>query len=125
MYAVVVDDEASIVGFITVLLENLGCKAIGLTSATEALKLFQQNPYCVDMVITDQTMPELTGAELARAMLALRPDIPIVMSTGYSNAINEDSARQIGIRRFLTKPVPAKLLAGIVGELLATKALLD
>ena len=115
----VVDDEASIVRFITALLENLGCKVTGLTSAADALRLFQDDPYCVDLVITDQTMPEITGAELARAMLARRPELPIIMSTGYSNAINEDTARKIGIRRFLVKPVPAKVLADIVAEYLA------
>lgn len=117
-HVMVVDDEASIVGFITVLLESLGCKVTGLTSSSVALRMFQADPYCVDMVITDQTMPELTGAELAQAILALRSDIPIVMSTGYSNMIDEETARRIGIRRFLTKPVPAKVLADIVAEFL-------
>ncbi len=120
-HVMVVDDEASIVGFMTTLLENFGCRVTGLTSSTEALQLFQRDPYCVDMVITDQTMPELTGAELARTMLACRPDIPIVLSTGYSNVIDEESARQIGIRRFLVKPVPAKILANIVAEYLAVE----
>jgi PAS domain S-box-containing protein len=120
-HVMVVDDEASIVGFTTLLLESLGCRVTGLTSATEALQMFQDDPYGVDMVMTDQTMPDLSGAELARAMLACRPDIPIVLSTGYSNAIDEDTARQIGIRRFLLKPVPAKVLADVVGEYLAVK----
>ena len=119
----VVDDEASIVGFLTALLENLGCEVTGLTSPTEALRLFRNDPNCVDMVIMDQSMPELTGADLARAMLALRPEIPIVMSTGYSNAIDEETARQIGIRRFLIKPVPAKVLADIVAEYLSVKSI--
>jgi nitrogen fixation negative regulator NifL len=117
----VIDDEASIVGFVTALLEGLGCKVTGLTSASEALRLFRQDPHCVDMVITDQSMPDLTGVELARAMLALRPDIPIVVSSGYSNVINEATARQIGIKRFLNKPVPAKVFADIVAQYLAVK----
>jgi len=120
-HVMVVDDEASIVGFTRLLLESLGCRVTGLTSATEALRVFRDDPYGVDMVMTDQTMPDLSGAELARAMLACRPDIPIVLSTGYSNAIDEDTARQIGIRRFLLKPVPAKVLADVVGEYLAVK----
>ena len=117
----VVDDEASIVRFMTVLLENLGCRVIGLTSSSEALKMFQENPRCLDLLMTDQTMPELSGVELARAMLAGRPDLPIMLSTGYSNAIEEDKMRQVGIRRFLMKPVPAKVLADIVAEYLAVK----
>ena len=115
----VVDDEDSIVGFITALLEHLGCTVIGLTSASEALRLFREDPQCIDMLITDQTMPDLSGAELARAMLARRPELPIVLSTGYSNAIDEDTARRIGIRRFLVKPVPAKILTDVVVECLA------
>jgi CheY-like chemotaxis protein len=118
----VVDDESSIVGFLTALLENLGCKVIGLTSAIEALRRFDENPYCVDMVITDQSMPDMTGADLARAMLARRPDIPIVLNTGYSNSLDEEASRQIGIRRFLVKPVPAKVIADVVADCLAGNA---
>jgi CheY-like chemotaxis protein len=118
-HIMVVDDEASIVRFMTVLLEQLGCRVTGLTSASEALAVFKADPYAVDLVLTDQTMPELSGVELARAILACRADIPIVLSTGYSNAIDDDTARQIGIRRFLIKPVPAKVLADIVAEYLS------
>ena len=117
----VVDDEASIVGFMTVLLENLGCQVTGLTSSTKALQMFQNDPGCVDLVITDQTMPELTGVELARGMLACRPDIPIILSTGYSNVIDDEAVRTAGIRRFLMKPVPARVLADVVAEYLTVK----
>jgi nitrogen fixation negative regulator NifL len=120
-HVMVVDDDAIIVKYMTVLLEKFGCQVTGMTSATEALRMFQDNPRCVDLVMTDQTMPALSGIELARAMLACRPDIPIVLSTGYSNVIDEDIVRQSGIRRFLTKPVPAKVLADIVAEYLAVR----
>ncbi|MBS4098789.1 MAG: PAS domain S-box protein [Sulfuricella sp.] len=120
-HVLVVDDEASIVGFMTALLEGLGYKVTGLNNPTEALRFFQNDPQAIDLVITDQTMPDMTGAELASAMLARRPDLPIVLSTGYSNAIDEDMARRIGIRRFLMKPVPAKILADVVAECLAKK----
>jgi PAS domain S-box-containing protein len=115
----VVDDEASIVGFVTAFLEGLGCQVTGLTNAPEALRLFRDQPSAFDLVFTDQTMPYLTGAELARAMLAVRPELPIVMITGYSNAIDEETARQIGIRKFLVKPVPARVLMDAVTECLA------
>jgi len=124
-HVMVVDDEASIVGFLTALLESLGCRVTGLTSATEALRIFQDDPRSVDMVITDQTMPDLTGAELARAMLTNRPDLPVVLITGYSNAIDADMARKIGIRRFLLKPVPAKVLSDIVAEYLTGRRHVD
>jgi CheY-like chemotaxis protein len=120
-HVMVVDDDAIIVKYMTALLESFGCQVTGMTSATEALQMFQNNPYCVDLVMTDQTMPALSGIELARAMLACRPDIPIVLSTGYSNVIDEDMVRQIGVRRFLTKPVPARVLANIVAEYLTVR----
>ena len=115
----VVDDEASIVRFMTVLLENLGCHVTAMTDPNEALRLIRDNPHCVDLVFTDQTMPELSGLDLARAILACRPDLPVVLSTGYSNAIDEEKIRQAGVRRLLTKPVPAKVLADIVADYLA------
>jgi CheY-like chemotaxis protein len=118
-HVLVVDDEPTIVGFMTALLENLGCTVTGVTCATEAWQLFQDDPHGIDMVITDQTMPDMTGMELAGAMLARRPDLPIVLSTGYGNTTDEDTARRIGIRRFLMKPVPAKILGDIVAECLA------
>ena len=121
-HVMVVDDEASIVGFMTALLENLGCRVTGLTSATEALRLFNENPEGIDLVITDQSMPDLTGAELAGALLARRPDLPIILATGYSNSIDEDTAKRIGIRRLLMKPVAAKVYADIVAEFLTEKA---
>jgi len=114
----VIDDEASIVRFMTVLLENLGCQVTAMTDPNEALRLIRENPHCVDLVFTDQTMPELSGLELARAILACRADMPVVLSTGYSNAIDEEKIRQAGIRRLLRKPVPAKILADIVADYL-------
>jgi len=119
----VVDDEASIVIFMTVLLENLGCQITGLTSATEALHLFENNPYAFDIIFIDQSMPDLTGTDLARAMLSRRSDINIVMSTGYSNSINEIMAKEIGIRHFLAKPVPARVITDIVTACLVNKAI--
>ena len=117
----VVDDEPAIVAVFTELLEKIGCKVTGLTSSTEALRLFQDNPDCVDLVITDQTMPDLIGTDLARAMLALRPGIPIIMSTGYSASIDEDTALKMGLRQLLQKPVPAKVLIEVVARHLGLK----
>lgn len=118
-HVVVVDDEESIVAFVTALLESFGCRVTGLTSASAALRLFEDSAFTADLIITDQTMPELTGAELSRAILARRSDIPIVMMTGFSTEIDEKAAREIGIRRFLMKPVPATVLTDIVVEYLA------
>ncbi|MBS1160279.1 MAG: putative hybrid sensor and regulator protein [Proteobacteria bacterium] len=117
----VIDDEPAIVEFMSELLEGMGCAVTGLTATSEALRLFTSDPHSVDLVITDQTMPELTGLELARHMLARRPQLPIVLCTGYSRQVDEESAQQIGIRRFLKKPVPATLLGEIVTEYLSQK----
>lgn len=117
----VVDDEAAIVAVFTELLEKIGCKVTGLTSSTEALRLFRANPYCVDLVITDQTMPDLIGTDLARQMLSLRADIPIIMSTGYSASVDEDTALKLGLRQLLIKPVPAKVLLEAVARQLEPK----
>jgi PAS domain S-box-containing protein len=117
-HVMVVDDEAVIVEYMKVLFKELGCRVTGLTSASAALRLFESNPQDIDMVFTDQSMPEITGAELCRAMLARRPDLPIVMNTGYSSEIDAGIAQKIGIRRFLIKPVPAKVLEDLVAEYL-------
>ena len=117
-HVMVVDDEAVIVEYMKVLFEELGCRVTGVTSSSAALRLFESNPRDIDMVITDQAMPEMTGIELCRAMLARRPDLPIVMNTGYSSEIDAGMAQKIGIRRFLVKPVPAKVLEDLVAEYL-------
>jgi PAS domain S-box-containing protein len=117
-HVLVVDDEASIVGFMTELLESLGCRVTGLQRAADALRLVQKAPQAVDLVITDQTMPDITGIELAWALLAIRPDLPVVLCTGYSQSVDEDSALRLGVRRFLVKPVPAKVLCDVVRECL-------
>jgi CheY-like chemotaxis protein len=117
----VIDDESSIVGFVTILLQNLGCHVIGLTRPVEALGLFRENPDGVDMVITDQSMPEMTGADLAAEMLKIRPDLPVVLCTGYSNLIDEEEIKDLGVQRLLSKPIPARVLVELVTEFLGPK----
>lgn len=113
-----VDDERDILDFMSALLEVIGCSVRCVASSTEALRLFEEDPAGVDLVITDQTMPDMTGVELARAMLARRPDLPIILSTGYSAEIDEARAREIGIRRLLRKPVPSRVLRDLVAQYL-------
>ncbi len=100
-----IDDEETIVRLGKMTLERLGCEVTAFSSGLDALSLFRQDPQRFDLVITDQTMPGLTGSALARQMLATRPDIPIILATGYSETINEEQAKEIGIRQFLMKPV--------------------
>jgi CheY-like chemotaxis protein len=116
-----VDDEPDIVEFMAALLENIGCSVRGFSNPVEAWRIFQEAPDEVDLVITDQTMPDMTGAELARAMLACRPDLPIILSTGYSTAIDDSAAREIGIRRLLKKPIASQVLRDLVVQYLPHK----
>jgi CheY-like chemotaxis protein len=76
-----------------------------MTSSREALARFRSDPDAFDLVITDQTMPEMAGDELARELLKIRPDLPIILCTGYSGTISEADARKIGIRAYLMKPL--------------------
>ena len=87
------------------MIERLGYKVTSRTSSIEALKAFRANPDRFDLVITDFTMPNMTGMELAKELLKSRSDILIILCTGYSEYINEAKAKGSGIRAFLPKPV--------------------
>jgi PAS domain S-box-containing protein len=101
----VIDDEISTLETIQQMLEILGYKVTVRTSSIEALAAFRNNPDRFDLVITDQTMPNMTGKELAGEVLAIRPNIPIILSTGFSEQIDERTASRMGIRAFVMKPV--------------------
>ncbi|UCF92647.1 MAG: PAS domain S-box protein [Desulfobacterales bacterium] len=100
-----VDDEQTLVEIGKRMLERLGYAVTALGSSVEALELFRNQPGRFDMVITDMTMPNMTGEDLATKLLAIRPDIPIILCTGYSERITEDKALQMGIKGFVMKPV--------------------
>ena len=99
-----VDDEPIVVEVTRRRLELLGYRVTSFLQSDEALESFRSDPEAFDCVITDQTMPKLTGEQLARAVLDMRPGIPVILCTGYSAVINEDKARKMGIRAFLMKP---------------------
>lgn len=104
-----VDDEEDYVVGIAMMLERMGYKVVAQTDSRKTLELFSAAPDDFDLVITDQTMPQLTGDMLAREMLAVRPDIPIILCSGSSpetnSALTPEKARGIGIREVLLKPV--------------------
>jgi PAS domain S-box-containing protein len=109
-----VDDEEIVLHSVVPALERLGYKVTAKTNALEALRAFRERPGQFDLVITDQTMPFLTGEKLAQEMLTRRPDIPIILCTGFSEIIDEDEARGLGIREFILKPFSiAEIAAGI------------
>ena len=100
-----VDDEPALANLGKQLLERLGYRVTVCTSSTEALSVFNAGPQAFDLVITDMTMPHLTGDALAQSMLASRPDIPIVICTGYSERITEDMIERLKIKALIMKPL--------------------
>lgn len=100
-----VDDEEAIVEIGEEILAELGYEVTCRTSSRQALALFRLDPSRFDLVITDQTMPELTGMELAREMLVIRPDLPIILTTGFSHVVNAERAEANGIKGFVLKPL--------------------
>jgi PAS domain S-box-containing protein len=113
-----VDDEAFQADIARQMLSRLGYRLITCTSSGEALELFRQSPEKFDLVITDMTMPQMTGDVLARKLISIRPDIPIIVCTGYSDRIDTDIANDIGIRELLMKPVVMKDIAQCIRRVL-------
>jgi CheY-like chemotaxis protein len=114
----VVDDEESILAVHQAYLHNLGYKVTTHCSSEKAFEDFQASPHSFDLVITDQTMPNLTGSELARKFLEIRPEIPVILCTGFSTVMSEEKAEKIGIKRFIMKPVSKENMATTVREVL-------
>jgi CheY-like chemotaxis protein len=113
-----VDDEAPIVDLARQYLGSLGYDVTTRQSPVEALQLFRNDPNRFDLVVTDMTMPLLTGDELATQMLSIRPDLPIVLCTGYSRRMSEEKAERLGIRAFVMKPFTRRELAETVRNVL-------
>jgi DNA-binding NtrC family response regulator len=113
-----VDDEQALVDIGRQMLEHLGYELITRTSSIEALELFKAEPDGFDLVITDMTMPNMTGDKLAKAMMKIRPDIPIILCTGFSERITEENAWKIGIRKLAMKPLAMRNLAEAIRKVL-------
>ncbi len=114
----VVDDEASVARLVRVTLERLGYRVTERTASTEALGLFREAPDAFDLVLTDMTMPEMTGDQLTRELLGVRPDIPVIVCTGFSERMDQKTAGEMGIKGFLMKPVVRAELAREVRKVL-------
>jgi PAS domain S-box-containing protein len=99
-----IDDEEPLVDLGMGMLESLGYSVTIKTNSLEALETFRAKPDAFDLIITDVTMPAMTGIELAKELMAIRPDIPIILCTGFSELINEKQAKEMGIREFVMKP---------------------
>jgi len=113
-----VDDESDLVDFGREMLTRLGYQVTVRTSGLEALELFRAKPDRFDLVITDQTMPGLTGTELARRLLRIRPRTPVILCTGFSERIPAQETRGWGIRKLLRKPLIQQDLAQAIRQVL-------
>lgn len=120
-HILLVDDEPVLVEVGRRLLERLGYRVDTRTSSVDALELFRDHPNSYDLVITDMTMPNMTGDKLAKEILQIRQDIPIVLCTGYSESILEERAKAIGIKSLIRKPILVAEIARAIREALANE----
>jgi len=109
-HVLLVDDEIGIVRMIRQMLQAMGYRVTGCTNSLEALQIFSAKPETFDLVITDMTMPNLTGDQLSLKLMEIRPEIPIILLTGFSETISRNQALSIGIKEFLMKPVDMQSL---------------
>jgi len=117
-----VDDEILQTKAMSRLLEHLGYEVRAMTDPVEALRTFRGDPAAFDLVILDQTMPRMTGGELATELLELRPSLPIILCTGFSEGLTEGQAAALGIRAFLWKPFSVREIAAAIRQALAPSA---
>lgn len=110
----VVDDEMIIVQFSKEILEGLGYQVTAVQHSLEALNIFKSQPDKFAMVITDMTMPKMTGTQLSQELLKIRPDLPIILCTGHSDMVNSEIAGEIGIREYRVKPISGVELAHLI-----------
>lgn len=113
-----VDDEEQVVQVTGEILQSLGYTVVGKTSPKDAIELFARDPRRFDLLITDLTMADLTGLELSQQVKLSRPDIPIILITGYSDQVSKDAAFAAGINEYCMKPISMRELANIVGKFL-------
>jgi PAS domain S-box-containing protein len=116
-----VDDEESLVVMMEPMLAHLGYEVLATTSSHKALQMFQAAPQSFDLVMTDLTMPNMTGESLARKLRCLHPDIPIILCTGYSSRIDADQVATLGIDALLLKPWKIQELAHTIQRVLAQR----
>jgi len=114
----IVDDDELVSEYLGALLGVEGYAVTVMNDSPKALKYFTENPDYFDLVVTDQVMPVLTGVEMSRSILELRPNIPIVLITGYSEQINEENAESHGLSSFFLKPINEEQFLSKIKDLL-------
>ena len=113
-----VDDEEMMVDVTRQILERLGFDVIAKTSSIDALEAFQEEPDEFDLVITDQVMPNMTGTQLARSLISIRPDIPVILCSGFPEDVSTEELKSIGIKEFFMKPISREEIAVIIRAVL-------
>ncbi|MCP3940219.1 MAG: response regulator [Desulfobacteraceae bacterium] len=113
-----VDDEVSVAKLEGQILSRLGYQVTVKINSKDALNAFKKNPESFDLVISDMTMPNITGDQLAKEILSINPNIPILICTGFSERINKEQAEMIGVKGFLMKPVVKVDMAQMVRKVL-------
>jgi DNA-binding NtrC family response regulator len=113
-----IDDEHAIVDTVKEMLIYFGYEVVTMTSPIEALEAFRAGFDKFDLVITDMTMPKMTGEKLAKEMLEIRPDIPIILCTGHSDMISEEETKELGIKEFIMKPIGKREMAMTIRSVL-------
>jgi len=116
-----IDDEEDVLEMMHSMIEKLGYQVISRNNSIEALDTFRNHPRQFDLIITDQTMPEMTGLELVEQLIQIRPDIPVILCTGYTEMIAEDSAASLGIGAYVMKPVRISDISVKIRKLLEQK----
>jgi len=113
-----VDDDPILVNMVTQMLEKIGCSVESQNSTTDTLKIILNDPTRFDVVITDQTMPNITGLELAKEIKAINPHLPVILCTGFSEEIDEKNFRAKGVDAFLMKPISMTEIAEVIRKVL-------
>ena len=113
-----VDDDESVVTLEEQVLERMGYKVTSRLHSIEALETFKASPQVFDMVVTDMSMPKMTGIQLSKALLSIRPDIPIIICTGFSEHLTEENLDSYGLKGMLMKPIVGRKMAQMVRKVL-------
>lgn len=113
-----VDDEEALIEMTTDMLESLGYEVMATNDSIDALEIFRANPDRFDLVIADQTMPEMTGMAMAQEIMKIKPDTPIILCTGFSSTVDEETAKKAGIRDFVFKPIIKNKIADSIHHIL-------
>jgi CheY-like chemotaxis protein len=115
-----VDDEPALVELLRDQLQTLGYRVSAYVSPLEALSDFLAHPLDFDVLLTDFTMPGMSGADLAERILKVRPDLPVVMATGYGHVVTEERVRELGVRPLLQKPFSMAVLGEAIQDALSS-----